>query len=80
MALSEQDIIATCAACWLATLETKDRLIKDDQLMRGTNQALAAAGLEYKAAQNVRHRVEVLIKDFGYNKPGINRSTNHWQA
>lgn len=75
MALSEQhnagqDIVATCAACWLATRETKERLLEDDELMRETNQALAAAGLEYKAEQNVRHMVEVLIEDFGYEELG----------
>ncbi len=75
MAISEQanpgqDIVATCAACWLATRETKERLLEDDQLMKETNEALAAAGLEYKAEQNVRHMVEVLIEDFGYDALG----------
>ncbi len=75
MALSEQahpgqDIVATCAACWLATRETSDRLRKDDQLMNETNEALAAAGLNVKADQKVRHMVEVLIEDFGYDELG----------
>lgn len=75
MALSEQahpgqDIVATCAACWLATRETSERLRQDDHLMNETNEALAAAGLNVKADQKVRHMVEVLIEDFGYDELG----------
>jgi heterodisulfide reductase subunit B len=75
LALSEQhnpgqDIVATCAACWLSARETKERLEEDSQLMAETNQALAEAGLNYKAKQPVRHMVEVLIEDFGYEALG----------
>jgi heterodisulfide reductase subunit B len=75
MALSEQahpgqDIVATCAACWLATRETKDRLLHRPDLMEETNKALAEAGLKVKADQNIRHMVEVLIEDFGYEELG----------
>ena len=75
MALSEQhnagqDIVATCAACWLATRETRDRLLEDDDLMKETNEALSAAGLKLEANQKVRHMVEVLIEDFGYEELG----------
>ncbi|MEK6749797.1 MAG: CoB--CoM heterodisulfide reductase iron-sulfur subunit B family protein [Pseudomonadota bacterium] len=75
LAISEQenkgqDVVATCAACWLATRETKERLESDNQLMRDANQALAEIGLKYEAKQKVRHMVEVLIEDFGYDKLG----------
>ncbi len=75
MALSEQyntgqDIVATCAACWLATRETRDRLLEDGDLMKETNEALAAGGLNVQANQKVRHMVEVLIEDFGYDALG----------
>jgi len=75
MALSEQanpdqDIVATCAACWLATKETQERLHDDSGLMEETNKALAEAGLTVKADQNIRHMVEVLIEDFGYDALG----------
>ena len=75
MALSEQahpdqDIVATCAACWLATKETQERLHGDNALMEETNQALAEGGLKVKANQNIRHMVEVLIEDFGYDELG----------
>ncbi len=75
LALSEQanpdqDVVATCAACWLATKETQERLHGDAGLMEDTNKALAEAGLKVKADQNVRHMVEVLIEDFGYDELG----------
>ena len=75
MAISEQvnagqDIVATCAACWLATKETQERLHSDSKLMEETNEALAAAGLKVEAKQKVRHMVEVLIEDFGYEELG----------
>lgn len=75
LALSEQhnpgqDVVATCAACWLATRETQERLEDDDGLMAETNKALAEAGLEFKNENNIRHMVEVLIEDFGYEELG----------
>lgn len=75
LALSEQanpgqDVVATCAACWLATRETRDRLLEDNDLMKETNEALAAAGLKVEANQKIRHMVEVLIEDFGYEDLG----------
>jgi len=75
LALSEQhnagqDVVATCAACWLATRETRDRLLEDEDLMNETNQALAEAGLKVQANQKIRHMVEVLVEDFGYDELG----------
>jgi len=75
MAISEKenpgrDIVATCAACWLATRETQERLHNDSTLMTETNEALATAGLKVEGNQKIRHMVEVLIEDFGYEEMG----------
>jgi heterodisulfide reductase subunit B2 len=75
LALSEkhntgQDVVATCAACWLATRETVERFEQDDQLLAETNQALAEAGLTFKNENKIRHMVEVIIEDFGYEELG----------
>ena len=75
LALSEQhnpgqDVVATCAACWLATRETAERLEQDNQLMAETNQALAEAGLTFSNENKIRHMVEVIIEDFGYEGLG----------
>lgn len=73
LALSEQhhpgqDVVATCAACWLATRETDERLKHDKQLMAEANEALKEAGLTFKGEKKVRHMVEVLIEDVGYEE------------
>jgi heterodisulfide reductase subunit B len=73
--LPGQDIVATCAACWLASRETIERLDASADLMKETNEALAAAGLSYKGEVQARHMVEVLIEDLGYDelaKPVVN--------
>src|SRR3989338_4946401 len=68
--LPGQDIVATCAACWLGARETKDKLGASSQLLADTNEALKEAGLHYQGTAEVRHMVEVLIKDFGYEELG----------
>ncbi|MDH3670441.1 MAG: CoB--CoM heterodisulfide reductase iron-sulfur subunit B family protein [Gammaproteobacteria bacterium] len=81
IALSEkhnngQDIVATCAACWLGAKETQQRLSASDQLLSDTKEALKEAGLaiDYTGDVPIRHMVEVLLEDFGYEelaKPAI---------
>jgi heterodisulfide reductase subunit B len=65
--LPGQDVVATCAACWLGARETKEKLDASTQLMAETNEALKEAGLHYGAKTEVRHMVEVLIEDIGYD-------------
>ncbi len=75
IALSEkhnpgQDIVATCAACWLGAKETQERLQASEQLLAETKEALKEAGLDvdYKGEVPIRHMVEVLIEDLGYEE------------
>jgi len=65
--LPGQDVVATCAACWLNARESKEKLDVDRDFLAKANQALAAAGLQYQGKSPVRHMVEVLIEDFGYD-------------
>ena len=74
IALSEkhnpgQDIVATCAACWLGAKETQRCLQHSKRLLEDTKTALAEAGLgkDYKGEVPIRHMVEVLIEDLGYD-------------
>ena len=66
--LPGQDIVATCAACWLNARETKEKLDASAQLVADTNEALKEAGLQYQGKAGVRHMVEVLIEDLGYDE------------
>jgi len=73
LALSEQkhpgqDFVATCAACWLSSREANDRLNEDQQLKTEANEALKEANLTFKGEKKVRHMVEVLIEDIGYEE------------
>ncbi len=73
IALSEehnpgQDIVATCAACWLSTREASERFDQDKQLFAETNEALAEAGLTLKNDAPIKHMAEVLIQDVGYDE------------
>src|SRR3990172_6068879 len=60
----------TCAACWLGGRETIEKLDASSELMADTNEALKEAGLEYKPGTAIRHMVEVLIEDLGYEELG----------
>jgi len=64
--LPGQDVVATCAACWLGAKETKEKLDASSELLAEANTALKEAGLQYKGGTEVRHMVEVLIEDVGY--------------
>ena len=75
IALSEehnpgQEIVATCAACWLATRETSERLAHDEGLLAETNTALAEAGLTLRNDAPIKHMAEVLIQDIGFEEIG----------
>ena len=66
--LPDRDIVATCAACWLNSRESKVKLDGNPQLLAHANEALKEAGLHYQGSAPVRHMVEVLIEDFGYKE------------
>ncbi len=71
IALSEehnpgQDLVATCAACWLATREAKERMHDDEQMFRDANTALNEINLKLNNQTPVRHMVEVLVEDIGF--------------
>lgn len=73
LALSEQahpgqDFVATCAACWLASREANDRLNENKHLKTEANEALKEANLTFKGEKKVRHMVEVLVEDIGYEE------------
>jgi len=66
--LPGQDVVATCAACWLNARESKEKLDLDRDFLANANEALKEAGLQYQGKAKVKHMVEVLIEDFGYEQ------------
>jgi heterodisulfide reductase subunit B2 len=66
----DQDIVATCAACWLGAKETQERISHSGELLADVSEVLKEAGLKYEGKQKIRHMVEVLIEDLGYEELG----------
>lgn len=62
----DKTLVATCAACWLALRETNERMHEDPQAKDDINVALKEAGLSYDATLPVKHMVEILIEDIGF--------------
>ncbi|WP_456448944.1 CoB--CoM heterodisulfide reductase iron-sulfur subunit B family protein [Thiolapillus sp.] len=80
IALSEehnknQEIVATCAACWLATKEAAERLKEDESMFAEANTALAEAGLKLQNTTPIKHMAEVIIEDIGLDeiKAGVKK-------
>ncbi len=72
VALSQQqhgdaDIVAPCAACWIATREAQERVEHNPKVGEGINAALAEIGLKVESGKmpKARHMVEVLVEDIG---------------
>ncbi len=63
-----QDIVATCAACWLGAKESQERIAHSGELLADIKSILGEAGLNYEGKQPIRHMVEVLIEDLGYDE------------
>ncbi len=80
IALSEehnkgQEIVATCAACWLATKEAAERLKEDESMFAEANTALAEAGLKLQNTTPIKHMAEVIVEDIGIEtiKEGVKK-------
>ncbi len=63
-----QDILTGCAACYLNTHGTNEKIKKEVALRRKVNEALSAADLSYDADLQVRHACEVIVNDVGIDK------------
>jgi len=63
----DKDIVAPCAACWIATREAEDRVNENEHVREGINAALGEIGLKVEPHQTpkARHMVEVLLEDIG---------------
>lgn len=60
------DVVATCNACFTILDKTNRYLADDRELHDIINEALAAAGLHYGGNVRVRHLLDVLVNDLGY--------------
>jgi heterodisulfide reductase subunit B len=63
-----QDIMTGCAACYLNTHGTNEKIKKDVALRGKVNEALSAAELSYDDDLQVRHACEVIVNEVGFDK------------
>jgi heterodisulfide reductase subunit B len=59
------EVLTICNGCFGIMDKTNRRLAEDPELRTEVEEALAAAGLEYRGTLTVRHLLDVLVKDLG---------------
>lgn len=62
------DVVTSCAACYLKTHQTNEKIREDEQTRNDLNEALGAAGMSYDGDLQVRHICEVIVNDVGLDK------------
>jgi heterodisulfide reductase subunit B len=73
LALAEKaglDMVTPCSACYVVFNRTNSYLKQYPQLKAQVGEALAAGGLEYHGTVRVRHLLDVLVNDIGYDAIG----------
>ncbi|MBN1854393.1 MAG: CoB--CoM heterodisulfide reductase iron-sulfur subunit B family protein [Pirellulales bacterium] len=75
LALAEQSfdgetvqLVAPCAACYLVLLKTQKYMVEYKSIGRDITSALNAVGLEYRGRVQVRHPLDVLIREVGLDR------------
>lgn len=71
LALAEKtglDLVTPCSSCYVILNRTNSYLKQYPELKSQVDEALAAGGLEYHGNTRVRHLLEVLINDIGYEE------------
>lgn len=62
------DITLTCNGCYATIQEANHFLHRDEELKKKVNEVLKSIGREYKGTSKVKHIIEVLHEDVGYDK------------
>ncbi|MEW6033379.1 MAG: CoB--CoM heterodisulfide reductase iron-sulfur subunit B family protein [Chloroflexota bacterium] len=71
LALAEKrgfDLVTPCSACYVILNRTNSHLKENPRLRAKVETALAAGDLEYHRSVRVRHLLDVLTNDIGYDK------------
>lgn len=69
LALAEKynlDLIAPCSSCFTILSKTNKFLKNNEKLYLSVNKVLNEVGLEYKLSVRVRHPLDVLVNDIGF--------------
>jgi heterodisulfide reductase subunit B len=71
LALAEplgRDLVTPCSGCFSVLVKTNNYLRDFPQCRKFVDTALASAGLSYQGTQRVRHVLDVLVNDIGYER------------
>jgi heterodisulfide reductase subunit B len=71
LALAEKkglDLVTPCSSCYVILNRTNSRLKQYPRLKAEVDEALAAGGLEYHGTVRVRHLLDVMVNDIGYEE------------
>jgi heterodisulfide reductase subunit B len=60
------DVVAPCSACYLVLLKAMNYIKEYPAIRKSVNEALTAAGHIYRGTTRVRHPLEVLLNDVGF--------------
>jgi len=63
-----EDFVTPCAACYLNSHYTNEKIRENPTLKAQVNEALAEAGKSYDGGLHVRHACEVIVNDIGVDK------------
>ena len=61
----DRDLVVPCSSCYTSLMKTASYIQENAELRDKINQALQAAGLEYKGKVNIKHLLEVYVNDIG---------------
>ena len=61
------DLVTPCSSCYITLSQTNSHLKEYPQVKAKVDEALAAGGLEYHGTVRVRHLLDVLVNDIGYD-------------
>jgi heterodisulfide reductase subunit B2 len=70
LALAEKrglDLVTPCSSCYVILSRTNAYLKDNPKVKNSVDEALQAANLEYRGTVRVRHLLEVLVNDIGYD-------------
>ncbi len=73
LALAEKrgfDLVTPCSSCYIMLNQTNSYLKEYRQVKAKVGEALAAGNLEYRGTIRVRHLLDVLVNDIGYDAIG----------
>ena len=76
------EIVAPCTACLMVLKKTKDYLARYPALRSEVDRALATAGLRYEGRIEIRHPLEILLRDVGIKalKSKVKRPLRGWNV